>query len=143
VDQRQLIESRPPGSPGWKIGLNVPAVQEHFGLEGPVIGWLAEPGPVAAPLAELEIAAYIGEDGGIEALGPAIEYAQIDPAADSLEKILDLNVFHRGVVFGERFEDARNAAAEEMVDHARGVLGDALKPGDVVICGAMEILQLP
>ena len=52
---------------GWKIGFNTPAIQEHFGLTGAVVGYLTDAGvspdgatiPLAgwgAPAVEVEVA---------------------------------------------------------------------------------------
>jgi 2-keto-4-pentenoate hydratase len=96
---------------GWKVGINAPAVQEHFGLTRPVLGHLTgaslvEAGAVHSTAGgvrvgiEPEVAIHLGEDGGIESLGPAIEIVDLDPALTELEAILAGNVFHRGVVLG-------------------------------------------
>jgi 2-keto-4-pentenoate hydratase len=96
---------------GWKIGINVPAVREHFGLARPVAGHLTsasliEPGATHAVAGavrvgvEPEVAIRIGAQGAIESLAPAIEVVDLDPAVTELEAILAGNVFHRGVVLG-------------------------------------------
>jgi 2-keto-4-pentenoate hydratase len=96
---------------GWKIGLNVRAVQEHLGLDAPVIGHLTkrsliEPGASHSVAGgtricvEPEVAIHLGEDGRIEGFGPAIEVVDLDPAMSELQDILAGNVFHRGVVLG-------------------------------------------
>jgi 2-keto-4-pentenoate hydratase len=107
---------------GWKIGLNLPAVQEALGISAPVIGALTsgsrlEPG-AAHSLAggtrvgvEPEIAIHMatevaaGSDSrsaaaAIGALGPAIEVVDIDLPFEDLERILAGNVFHRAVMLG-------------------------------------------
>jgi 2-keto-4-pentenoate hydratase len=97
---------------GWKVGLNVEAVQQHFGLERPVLGHLTtaslvEPGAthsLARGLrvgVEPEVAIHVGPGGAISSLGPAIEIVDLDPAQTELEQILAGNVFHRGVVLGD------------------------------------------
>jgi len=96
---------------GWKIGLNVPAVQEHLGLDGPVIGHLTEhsviePGSTWSVAGgtricvEPEVAIHLGPDGGIAGFGPAIEVVDLDPSISELHDILAGNVFHRGAVLG-------------------------------------------
>ncbi len=99
---------------GWKVGFNVPAIQEKLGIDGPLAGFLTgdtllddgavwslgEGGPVVV---EQEVAVELGEDGrSFAALLPALELA--DPADLSLgvEQILAGNIFHRGVAFGPR-----------------------------------------
>jgi 2-keto-4-pentenoate hydratase len=96
---------------GWKIGLNVPAVQQHLGLERPVVGHLTGASLLEAGSThsleggkrvgvEPEFAIYLGEGGTIDGLGPAIEVVDLDPALTELQGILAGNVFHRGVVLG-------------------------------------------
>lgn len=100
---------------GWKVGFNVPLVQEKLGIDRPLAGfltsagllesgatWSLDQGPV---LVESEVAVEIGEDGrSIAALLPALELAApIDLSLD-LDVILAGNIFHRAVAFGERLE---------------------------------------
>ena len=43
--ERRLAELAAGASPvGWKIGFNAPAIQQHFGLSGPVVGYLTDTG---------------------------------------------------------------------------------------------------
>ena len=101
---------------GWKIGINVPAVQERLGITEPVVGYttspsLVEPGgsvDVAgwtAPMLEPEVAIRVAEGGTVAALGPAIELVDIDLPFDDIEAILAGDVFHRAVVLGEELTD--------------------------------------
>jgi 2-oxo-hept-3-ene-1,7-dioate hydratase len=96
---------------GWKVGINVPALQEHFGLAGPVVGYLTDStvmeaaGPIAIgtwvrPALEVEVAIRIGDGGGVAALAPAIELVDLDLGFDAIGPILEGNIFHRGVIFG-------------------------------------------
>ena len=88
----------------------MPAVQEHLGIERPVVGHLtsrrAGGGGGGADrrlhLAGLEpeIAATIGDDGAIAAVAPAIEIVDIDLPFDDVEPIVAANVFHRGWLTG-------------------------------------------
>jgi len=102
---------------GWKIGLNVPAVQERLGISEPVIGALSSGGELnpgaSHSLAggtrvgiEPEVAVHVsaavpaGESreraaAAIGALGAAIEVVDIDMPFDDLERILARNVFQR------------------------------------------------
>jgi 2-oxo-hept-3-ene-1,7-dioate hydratase len=100
---------------GWKLGLNVPAVQEHLGITRPVLGHLTTASMIESgsthSLAggarvgiEPEVAVRLGKDAVIESLGPAIEVVDLDPALDGLQSILAGNVFHRGVVLGPPVE---------------------------------------
>jgi 2-keto-4-pentenoate hydratase len=108
-----LAERRAAGAEliGWKIGLNVPAIQEHLGITRPVLGHLTtalliEPGSTHSLAGgvrvgvEPEVAVRLGKNGAVEAFGPAIEVVDLDPAVDGLQSILAGNVFHRGVVLG-------------------------------------------
>ncbi len=105
---------------GWKVGLNVAAVQQHLGISKPVLGHLTtasivQPGSVHSLAGgkrigvEPEVAIHLGPGGAIESLGPAIEIVDLDPALDELESILAGNVFHRGVVLGPAVSDVRPA----------------------------------
>ena len=96
---------------GWKIGFNGPAVQQHFGLSEPVVGYLTDTGvspdgvtvPVGgwtAPAVEVEVAIRVGDRGEVGGLAPALELVDLDLPFDDLEPILAGNVFQRGVVFG-------------------------------------------
>ena len=100
---------------GWKVGLNVPAVQQHLGIEQPVVGHLTsatrlEPGASVAiggftnAGLEPEIAAIVGPSGEVAAIAPAIEIVDIDMAFDDVEPIVAANVFHRGWVTGSARE---------------------------------------
>jgi 2-keto-4-pentenoate hydratase len=101
---------------GWKIGFNVPEIQEKLGLDRPLAGYLSSDGLIedgatwslkegAAVVVEAEVGVKIGEDGrSIAALMPALELAgPIDFELD-VEQILAGNIFHRAVAFGPRVE---------------------------------------
>jgi 2-keto-4-pentenoate hydratase len=96
---------------GWKIGLNAKGLQDHFGIRGPVVGYLTDAtvlvegadigiGGWLRPALEVEVAIRVGEDGGVAALAPALELVDLDRPFDRIEPILAQNIFHRGVVFG-------------------------------------------
>jgi 2-keto-4-pentenoate hydratase len=96
---------------GWKIGINVAALQEHFGLAGPVVGCLTsatviEPGTTVdltgwqRPMLEVEVAVRVGSDGGVGTLAPALELVDLDLPFEHIGPILEGNIFHRGVVLG-------------------------------------------
>jgi 2-oxo-hept-3-ene-1,7-dioate hydratase len=122
---------------GWKIGFNARAVQESFGLEGPVVGYLTDstaraPGDVIVlkgwhqPALEVEVAIRVGADGGVAALAPALELVDLDLPAGGLEGILAANVFHRGVVFGP--ETAGADVGDLAVSVVRAGIGDDRGP---------------
>jgi 2-keto-4-pentenoate hydratase len=102
---------------GWKIGINVPAVQQRLGIAESVVGYmtsrsLVEPGGTIdvsrwkTPVVEPEVAIRVGEGGGGAAIAPAIELVDIDLPFDDVGAILAGNVFHRAVVLGEELADA-------------------------------------
>jgi 2-keto-4-pentenoate hydratase len=108
---------------GWKVGFNMPAVQQAFGITEPISGFLTTATVVAEgvchslagagqPMAEPELAIHIGAEltpdceraaaeAAIVALGPAIEVADVDPSRTDLTEIVATNVFHRAVLFGK------------------------------------------
>jgi 2-keto-4-pentenoate hydratase len=107
---------------GWKVGINAPALQEHFGLTGPIVGYLTDATelavgqPVAVdgwrqPMLEVELAIRVGPGGGIAALAPALEMVDLDLPFDRIEPILAANIFHRGVLFGA---DVVGASVDEL-----------------------------
>jgi 2-keto-4-pentenoate hydratase len=99
---------------GWKIGLNIPEVQQQLGIEEPVLGHLTtatvvEPGGefdgsgASKLMAEPEVAIEVGEDQGIAGLAAAIELVDIGrpPRGEGVEGIVADNIFHSAVVLGE------------------------------------------
>jgi 2-keto-4-pentenoate hydratase len=138
---------------GWKVGLNVPAVQEHLGIERPVVGHLTsatrlEPGAAVSVGGftraglEPEIAATIGDAGAVAAIAPAIEIVDIDLPFDDVEPIVAANVFHRGWLTGPERDpgevdldvlevEVRRGGAVEHEARAGEVLGDV----DSVVAG--------
>ena len=162
---------------GWKVGLNDPAVQQHFGISRPVLGHLTtdsliEPSATHSVAGgvrvgvEPEVAIHLGEGGAIEALGPAIEVVDLDPALTELDAILAGNVFHRGVVLGPpapgldaaalatvtvavarngsiaeraRFAEAGMAPADVagLISERLALVGEELQPGQVIIGGSL------
>jgi 2-keto-4-pentenoate hydratase len=109
---------------GWKVGLGAPALQQKLNLTAPVVGFLLdrallETGAEVAikhwqqPVAEAEIAAYIGQDlpamsnrdtvrKAIIAIGPAIELADVTCDAGDVERVLACDIFQRHVILGPR-----------------------------------------
>ena len=109
---------------GWKVGLGAPAMQVKARLTAPIVGFLLDRAELASgaelsldgwqkPVAEAEIAAYIGHDlpGGanrdevrkaIAALGPAIELADVDGPMDDVQTTLAGDIFQRHVILGPR-----------------------------------------
>jgi 2-keto-4-pentenoate hydratase len=120
---------------GWKIGFNTPAIQQVFGLDQPVVGYLLDRGVIAdgatvavggwrAPAVEVELAIRVGEDGGVAGLAPALELVDLDMAFDDIEPVLAANICQRGVVFGREVVGADPWAMVAAVTKASGA-GDA------------------
>ena len=111
---------------GWKIGFNVPTMQEQLGLDRPLAGFLtnnglledgAEVSLAGGPLVvESEVAVELGDARAIAALLPALEVADPPDLEQDLETILAGNIFHRGVVFGPRVETEAPGAARILVN---------------------------
>lgn len=109
---------------GWKVGLGAPAMQAKCGLTAPIVGFLLDRAQLPSganvsltgwqkPVAEAEIAAYIGRDlpagasrdevrHAVVALGPAIELADADGPMDDVQATLAGDIFQRHVVVGPR-----------------------------------------
>ncbi len=126
------------GRIGWKIGLNVPAVQEKLGLERSVVGHLTTASLLGAdgthaltgarkPMAEPEIAIEMGPDGAIAGLAPAIEVADIDRPLDDAGEIVAANIFHRAVAIGPSSDrsDATGIQAVLSVNGEQAATSDA------------------
>ena len=174
---------------GWKVGFGAPAAMEKLGISSPLIGFLTDkallpPGTKVSiegwvkPAIEPEIAIYIGEAldpqadretlrAGIEAIGPAIELADLDPPPVEVEAILSGNIFNRHVILGKAdpsragcildgltarvYRDEEELATItdllaltgdliEIVRHVVGTLasvGAGLRPGEVIIAGSI------
>jgi 2-keto-4-pentenoate hydratase len=116
------------------------------------------------PAIEPEVAVHMGEDGQVAALGTALEVIDVDMPFDDLGAILERNVFHRAAVLGPPVAGAgdltgrmgrmtRDGGEEATIDVAQAALdpavtvrlvsgyleavGDALRPGDVIIAGSL------
>ena len=110
---------------GWKIGFNLPAIQEKLGIDRPLAGFLTSDGlledgaewddlPV---IVESEVAVEIGDDGrSIVALLPALELADPPELDLEVEQILAGNIFHRAVAFGPRVETREPGAGRILVN---------------------------
>ena len=124
---------------GWKIGFNTPAIQEHFGLTDPVVGYLTDAGVSAdgatvglagwgAPAVEVEVAIRVGADGAVAGLAPALELVDLDVSFDDIEPVLAGNICHRGVIFGEEVPGVDPWAVVASVTRA----GDVVAEGQLV-----------
>ena len=133
LERRREILAEGADALGWKVGFNVPAVQEKLGIDAPLAGFLSTAGLVAdgatLPLAgrptvvEQEVAVELGGDARtIVALLPALEVADPPDLSWDVERILAGNIFHRAVAFGPRVETATPGDALVLVngeEHAR------------------------
>jgi 2-keto-4-pentenoate hydratase len=97
---------------GWKIGLNLPAVQRRLGLGASVVCALDGarvlrsgarlPLALGARLAvEAEVAIRVGADGAPGAMAPALEIVDPSRATPDLAALLEGGVLHRATVLGE------------------------------------------
>jgi 2-keto-4-pentenoate hydratase len=108
---------------GWKVGFNVPEIQERLGIDRPLAGFLTSDGLVEGSwddypvVVESEVAVEIGADGSsIAALLPALEVADPPDLDLGLEQILAGNIFHRAVAFGARVETGEPGAGRILVN---------------------------
>ncbi len=123
---------------GWKIGLNVPAVQERLGIERSVVGHLTSatllrPGGTHSlagavkPFVEPEIAIEVDGDGAILGLGAAIEIVDFDHPIEDAAEIVGENIFHRAVVIcpSSKRTGADGIRARLSIDGEEREAGDA------------------
>ena len=107
---------------GWKVGFGAPGALERLGIDAPLIGFLTDRTLLRSgvtlsvagwtkPVAEPEIAVYLGEDllaapdrettrAAIASVGPAIELADVSFPPEEVEAILAGNIYNRHVVLG-------------------------------------------
>ncbi|MGH2716249.1 MAG: fumarylacetoacetate hydrolase family protein [Thermoleophilaceae bacterium] len=114
--RRRKILSRGAEAVGWKIGFNVPEIQQRLGIDRPLAGFLTSDGLLedgaewslsddGEVVVESEVAVELGEDArSIVALLPALELADPPDLSQDVETILAGNIFHRAVAFGPRVE---------------------------------------
>lgn len=124
---------------GWKIGFNTPAIQEHFGLSDPVVGYMVDTGVSpdgasvslagwVAPAVEVEVAIRVGPDGTVAGLAPALELVDLSISFEDIEPVLAENICHRGVLFGDEVPGVDPWAMVAAVTKA----GDVLAEGRIV-----------
>jgi 2-keto-4-pentenoate hydratase len=119
----------------------------------------ALPSADANVVVEPEVGIEIGADGAsVAALMPALEVVEFDRPLEEIEQVLGEDIFHRAVVLGPRRAiDAPGAARVtrndeqvhdidasgavdgilEAVARRLGDAGEQLRPGDIVIAGAL------
>jgi 2-keto-4-pentenoate hydratase len=173
-DRRRAI-ARDDSGLGWKLGFGTPAAMEKLGIDAPLVGYLLVSGRLESgavvdistwgnPRLEPEIVARVGEDGGIAAIGAAIELIDLDTSVGDPEAILAADIFQRHVLLGpvtegasvadvslQLFVNGEQVAASDDVTEATGELeglvshvaatlkdaGESLERGDMVICGSI------
>jgi 2-keto-4-pentenoate hydratase len=164
---RRQLASIPADRIGWKMALNAPAIMEALGLEEPALGWLSRAQVAdgehslagsTQPAVEPELLLEAGADGGVARIGVALEVVDLDRSLDDVEEVIAANIFHRAVAPGDlgpvtepgeavfslngqerarigEFEPAAQTLA--FVGRFLGELGEELRPGDLVIAGAL------
>lgn len=134
---------------GWKIGLNAPAVQERLGIERSVVGHLTSSTLLRSggthslagaekPFVEPEIAIEVDGEGGIAALGAAIEIVDFDRPIEDAAEVVGDNIFHRAVVIGSSTEhrSADGVRAELTID------GELREQGDAGATDLVEVVAI-
>jgi 2-keto-4-pentenoate hydratase len=108
---------------GWKVGFNVPEIQQKLGVDGPIAGFLTTDSLIEGEwdeypvIVESEVAVELGSDGrSIAALLPALELADPPDLELGIEQILAGNIFHRAVAFGPRVEVREPGAGRILVN---------------------------
>jgi len=108
---------------GWKVGFNVPEIQQKLGIDAPLAGFLTTDSLVDDTwdeypvVVESEVAVELGDDSrSIVALLPALEIADPPDLDLEIEQILAGNIFHRAVAFGPRVEAEKPGAARILVN---------------------------
>jgi 2-keto-4-pentenoate hydratase len=174
---------------GWKLAFGGAAAMERLKTTAPLVGFLMDRAVVSSgsiisidgwkkPAAEPELAVYIGKNlaagsdrqttvEAIEALGPAIEIADVTNPPEDVEQTLACDIYQRHVAFGSRDstraggrldgfrcqvscngrgieapEDIQAFTGEliQIVQHTADVLGafgESLRAGELIITGSM------
>jgi 2-keto-4-pentenoate hydratase len=176
---------------GWKVGFGAPSSLELMQITAPLLGYLTdttvfddgatfETGGWTRGVVEFEVAVWMGSDvdagaseseaaAAVAAVGPAIEVADVDlpVGPDGISDIMAGDIFHRGVIFGDRDEsraglditgltaqitldDDVSATVTELeaitgaypwivstVASTLGSTGERLRAGDVIITGSV------
>ena len=149
---------------GWKLGFNVPEIQQKLGIDAPLAGFLTTDSLVDDTwdeypvVVESEVAVELGDDSrSIVALLPALEIADPPDLDLEIEQILAGNIFHRAVAFGPRVETTEPGSGrilvngeeqhsvkpeglERMVEAVAARLeaaGEQLRPGERIITGVL------
>jgi 2-keto-4-pentenoate hydratase len=174
---------------GWKLAFGGPAAMARLKTNAPLVGFLMDRAVVSSgstisidgwkkPAAEPELAVYLGKDlsagsdrktaiDAIEALGPAIEIADVTNPPENVEQTLACDIYQRHVVIGKKDrtraggivdglrcqvncsgreieapEDIQTFTGEliAILQHTANVLGafgEQLQAGELIITGSM------
>ena len=153
VELRQQRSAAGATQIGWKVGFGAPAAMRNLGIDNPLVGFLLDRAILQSgatvslrdwqkPVAEAEIAAYMGADlaadadvetvrRAIAAIGPAIEVADVDSAMDDIEAVLSGDIFHRHVVMGPRDTSRAGARLDGLSGQLRQSAQDIPVPADL------------
>ena len=134
---------------GWKIGLNVPEVQQRLGIDRSVIGHLTTATLVGAdgshslagaakPVIEPEIAIEMGVDGQITGLAAALEIVDLAHPPEDVGEIVAGNVFHRAVAIGS----SSDRSSADGVEAALNVNGEPRGSADAGATDLGQIVEL-
>ena len=121
---------------GWKIGFNAMADQERMKLPSPIVGFLTSESVLDSGstykgkknsklMVEAEVAILIGKDvpaaadktqlaDAIEGFAPAIELVDVARTSHDITSILEDNIFHEAVIFGELNRDMPDLRAKDI-----------------------------
>lgn len=139
LEQRQARLQAGEKSLGWKVGFGAPAGLERFNIDAPLIGFMTEKTVLTLtdipsiagwtkPIAEPEIAVYLGKDLGpgsdreaaqaaIAAIGPVVELADVHFPPEDVEQILAGNIYHRHIIFGRADSSRAGCKLDGLVGH--------------------------
>jgi 2-keto-4-pentenoate hydratase len=174
---------------GWKVGFGSQPAMERLDIAAPLVGFLTDRAVLDSgaevsvaswikPAIEPEIAIHVGKalergddrtavQAAVEAIGPAIELADVDPPPADIQEILAGNIFNRHVILGKADVSRAGCAIDglearlyrdgaqvaritdlvgltgdliDIVGHVADLLhlvGAALLPGEVIIAGSI------
>ena len=121
---------------GWKIGFNTEADQQRMQLPSPIVGFITgdsvldsgdtyKSHQAAKLLVEAEIAILMGKDvpasaeraelvKAIEGFAPAIEIVDVARTSHDITSIIEDNIFHETVIFGEVNKNLPELSAKDI-----------------------------
>lgn len=175
---------------GWKIGFNTKADQARMKIQQPIVGFLTSESVLESGstftgnsssklMVEAEVAILLGQDveanvseelavKAIKGFAPAIELVDIAKTAHDMSAILEGNIFHEAVIFGELSTNITNFKAQDIsasvfvndqsiqtgdasrypenicdivlcVANTLAKQGERLRAGDWIICGSITL----